>query len=313
MIDWLAAIFGDKSIRLDFLKFRRGKTTNSKSKQTTKQRAGNNNGQVNQGPVNQVINNGPVLNFNVYTNADGSLSPEAVEALKPLIDQFENKQVAFLAEDSQQLITDIKNHEQDPYLRGLLKFFKHRLTPADYQLMRTGLYLKFLRENRKTEEAKKLWAQTTAGQRLRERRVIELASADYFGTFFRPLFKQLMKADALVAQKRFDKEYEAILSDMRFAIFVHGGMKEDEIVDKVVKKAISNIRYGVKAEVISLHATGTTQVQRVKSAIKKLRNTFPAMTVSTKPSGTEIIRVDIEYRKNDIDEALLADDVVDSE
>ncbi len=33
------------------------------------------------------------------------------------------------------------------------------------------------------------------------------------------------------------------------------------------------------------------------------------MTVNSKPSGTEIIRVDIEYRKNDLDEKLLLDDL----
>jgi hypothetical protein len=315
MIDWLATIFSGKSLHISFLNKLSYKRIGNSQKNVTKssiQKKINSVGQVNEAPTTTVINNGPVYNINVQVESGGALSPEALESLQPLIQQFENKQVAFLTAESKQVVGDIKRHEENPDVRGLLKFFRHRLAPSDYQLMRRGLYLKYLREEGLLEKAKNYWTQCTAGQRPRERRIVELASADYFTTFFRPLFKQFTKANAITAQKRFDKEFEAILSDMRFAIFVHSGMSVEEIAAKVTNKAITNIKYGVRADVISLHATGASQVRRVKAAVSVLREIFPVMRVSTTPTGTEIIKVEIEYRKNSIDEALLADDVIES-
>lgn len=322
--EWLSAIFGDKPIKLSFDNSKRaGRDLQTsvtrhkrvdKSDQSTKTKRKSKdtyNGDVvhTDGPV--TIYNGDV-NFNIHVTLgkDSKIPGEALPILAPLTEHFEQKQVAFVAEDQKKTVNDIRSFEDTPEVRGLLKFFKHRLQPADLTRMRTGLYLKHLTETDRFGQANTYWRQVTVGMRQRDRRIIELASAGYFWSFFRPLYKQLMKANSETAQKRFTKEFEAILEDMRFAIFISSGMTVEDIIDTVVKKAVKNIKYGSTTEVVSLHAAGVQQVSRVRQAVVTLRGLFPVTNVLSTPKTAAIIRVDIQYRKNNLDDELLRDDII---
>lgn len=321
--DWLNAIFGDKSLKLKFDNSKSaGRDLNSlashhknldRSDQSSKVKRNSKdtyNGSVvhTEGPVT-IINS---LNIDVHVelDKDGKIPIGGLPVLAPLIEQFEQKQIAFLATEQKEVVADIHSFEDSSEIRGLLKFFRHRLKPNDLLRMRTGLYIKHLNDTGNFKQANAYWRQVTVGMRQRDRRIIELASTDYFKTFFRPLFKQFMKANAETAQKRFTKEFEAILEDMRFAIFISSSLSVEEIVATVTKKAIKNIKYGSKTEVISLHAAGLQQVERVRQAATLLRGSFPIMQISPVPKNVAIIRVNIEYRKNNLDDDMLQDDVV---
>lgn len=321
--EWLTAIFGDKAIKLSFDNSKRAgrdlQTSVSrekhldKSDQSTKTKRKSKdtyNGDVVHSDGAVTVFNGTV-NFDVHVtlDKDGNIPTSALPMLAPLTEQFEQKQVAFVAEDQKKTVSDIRSFEDTPEVRGLLRFFKHRLQPADLTRMRTGLYLKHLTDTDRFGQANAYWRQVTVGMRQRDRRIVELASAGYFTSFFRPLYKQLMKANDATAQKRFTKEFEAILEDMRFAIFVSSGMTIEDIVDTVVKKAVKNIKYGSTTEVMSLHAAGAQQVGRVREATVMLRGLFPVMNVLPTPKNVAITRVDIEYRKNNLDDELLRDDI----
>jgi hypothetical protein len=240
----------------------------------------------------QITNNynGPIIQINAPINDD------IRKELKPIIDAYENKQAVFIADEPKKVLSDVTLHEQDSMVRGLLRFFRPKLSTRDYQLMRTGLYLKYLRDNDRTVEANRLWKQISENNGPREKTLINLASAGYFHTYFRPLYKQLLKTEN--AQRKFNKEFEKILDDVTFAIFVHVQMPAEDVVKKVKQKAIKNIRYGVKVETISLHATGNTCVGTVQEAVRLLRPIFPSIKVKSEPGGLVIVTATIDYRTN---------------
>lgn len=313
--EWLAAIFSGKRIHFTFDNRKQAgndiNTNTQRQKRTSKidNSTKNKTKTINKGPVTYI--QGDVnLSVKIQLGPDGSIPNEAIRQLTPVVEQFEQKNLALLAVDSTDIVKDIKSFEDTSEVRGLLKFFKHRLKTNDFLRMRMGLYIKHLNETERFSQANIYWRQVTIGQRQRDRRIIELASAGYFSTFFRPLYKYLEKSNSNTAQKRFGKELESILEDMRFAIFVSSGLKVNEIADKVIKQAVSNIKYGVKADVISLHAAGKQQVTRVRQAVQLLRSEFPVIKINTQPKNTEILRVDIDYRKHNLDESLLQDDVL---
>ena len=323
--DWLASLLSSAGISLTFDNGKRAghdlNSTVTRTKETDKSKRSTTNKIKSkdtyhapvvhaEGPVT-IVQGDVNLDIRVQVGTDGKITPEGLAALAPFNHLFEQKQIAFVAEQEKKTISDIKAFEDDPDVRGLLKFFRHRLKPNDFLRLRTGLYLKYLGEAGRTEEVKTYWRQVTVGQRQRDRRIIELASAGYFTTFFRPLYKLLMKANAQTAEKRFSEEFEAILEDMRFAIFISSNKSIDDIYDIVIKKAIRNIKYGSTTEIISLHAAGARQVSRVMKAVDKLREIFPVVdTPTTEPRNTAIIRIDIAYRKNNLDEDVLQDDLV---
>lgn len=303
--DWVKKLLSgsESSFHFDFLKFNQT-GDRQVTKQTDKKKTEssfNTDNSSESSAVNNYFGNVTINHVTLQLGPDGQLPPETIEALKPVVDKFNDKQLSFVTEQDKQLVRSVVSHEQsDPDTRGVLKFFNSRLNSRDYQLLRTGLYLKFLRDTGETIKVKDQWKQVTEGSSLRERRIIELASADYFSTFFRPLYKEFERADRNIAGKRFDKEFESILDDMNFAIFVHSGMSQTKIIEKVTKKAISNIKYGVRGDVIAVHATGATLVGRVRGAVKKLRQTFTSISIDTRPKDTDIIKAEIQYRQNSL-------------
>ncbi len=306
MLDWLAAFARGASVYLKFDNSNSGVKTSAKSvfKQKTKTENSNNvssSGNTTTETSNESnttnIYNAPVTILQVTGKLGIPLSPETRLQLQPLLEAYEKGEAAFIADEPKKLLSDVFEHENDPLVRGLLKFFKPKVNARDYQLMRTGLYLKFLRESERKGEAFKLWKRLS-DYSSREKTIINLASAGYYHTYFRPLYKELLKGNN--PEKKFSKAYESILDDVTFAIFVHAKMGAKEIVDKVTQKAIKNIRYGVKTETISLHGTGASCISTINEAVDMLKPKFPATKTKTISKGLPIVTVAIEYRTNNL-------------
>lgn len=289
MLGWVEAFLkGEKSLHLKFLNFNNsGEQIKTKTKTST-----TTTNQTQSAVTNNY--NGPTTIVQII----GSLDDATRRQLQPLLDSYEKKEALFIADEPKKLLSDVSAHEADSLVWGLIKFFKPRISVRDFQLMRTGLYLKYLRESDRKDEAIKLWKQGD-NYSAREKTVLNLASAGYFHTYFRPLYKQLMKGPN--PEKKFKNEYESILGDVTFAIFVHSNMTTQEIVDKVTQKAIKNIRYGVKIKTISLHATGIISISKVREAVVLLKPVFPSITIKTLSKGLEIVTANIDYHKNNLD------------
>lgn len=244
--------------------------------------------------VNKVKGNQLIVNIN------GPVTAEVVEKLRPVIDAYENKEVMFLADQSKTLVDHTREFETDPHVKGLLLFFKDKLPVHDYALLRTGLYLKHLTDENETEQIHIIQQQYQEKSNERDRRIINLASAGYFSTYFRPLYKTLSKHSNL--NELFMQEYNNVLDNMTFAIFVHSHMTKEALIESVISRAVKNIRYGVRKETITVHAMGKN-VEIVDEALPELKAKFTHIKTKRPVRNLPIIRVSIFYSENKLSEA----------
>lgn len=244
------------------------------------------------------IDNSVHNNLYVIQIPDQLLQGDVTSELMPLVDAYQEKQIAYVASEQQKEIADVLIFEQDPHVKSLLNFFNGKLIQRDYILLRTGLYIKYLRNNNQ-DEARKQWRRIQLNNTNRDRRVINLAGADYFNTYFRPLYKELAKDNNGLAN--FKKQFEYIIDDMHFVVFVGADMNTADIVREVIEKATKNIRYGIKDDVIYIHAAGNS-VKTVEKAIIELLLTFPDISIKrNSKSGKNLIKVSVRYRVNNFD------------
>lgn len=272
ILDWVKSIFGDGDKELHI-------TVDTRSIGKTKSRyIFKNKGDVN------------------IIEIHGKPTDKELEELKPLMQGYENKEVLFLGQDEKKLYGNVRTFEDTPEARGLLRFFKNKIPARHFALMRTGLYIKYLRTTGKKEDAQMIRDQLSELADAKERRIVNLASAGYYQTYFRPLYNELSKQPNGVEQ--FNQEYNQALDVLNFAIFVHFGMSVNDVVEKVTERAVKNIKYGVRIDTITVHGIGVN-VETVKEAVAILRPKFPKMRLRS-PQNVNLCHVKIVFRNNNL-------------
>ncbi len=221
------------------------------------------------------------------------------QVVQPLLEAYEQKQITYVTEQHQAEVTNVLTFEQHPQIRSVLTFFENKLTPRDFALVRTGIYIRHLHSTNQREEANRQWKAISNNNSNRDKRVIKLASANYFTTYFRPLFNELAQGGP-DPEGRFRRLFDDIIDDMRFAIFVSAEMGVGELVGEVMYKAKRNIHYGVRDDVIYIHAAGAS-CRTVEAAVEELSATFPKIVLKpiSKP-GQQLIKASVYYRQNNL-------------
>ena len=101
--------------------------------------------------------NGNVLILNVQTNPDGLLPEDQLTELKKaLLPEFEDGQLMFLQDDSQQLIGGYKKFKDSEEVSSLLGFFEGKISRTDMRLLESGLYEAHLMKNGQMDKAQTL-------------------------------------------------------------------------------------------------------------------------------------------------------------
>lgn len=242
-------------------------------------------------------NNGNVNIFNFQTQSDGTISRETLEQVKEaLLPAFEQGDIILLQQDSKKLLKDYKEFEAHPDTKSLLEFFKGKISELDYRLLETGLYESFLLENDQIQKAQQIKGDIIERYGVRGKNILNLASAGYFATHIKPLYEALSTQDSFDPAS-FNKEYEQIVDELPFAIFVHSGLHEEEILDELTKKAEKNIRYGVKEETIILNGFGTN-ADRIEKLIPELKKRYKKIAPSTRYLGAlKSVQISVYYRE----------------
>lgn len=216
----------------------------------------------------------------------------------PIGEEYQKNQLAFIAENARTAASSVSSSENEPQTRALLRLFKGLLNPYDYSLLRSGLYLRYLHETNVEEESKQ-WRLIKKNRNWRDKRVINLASAGYFDTYFRRLFKEIRADYGLeeleLAKEEFRRIFEQTIETMHFVVFVSADMQVGQIIGDVNEKAEKNIKYGVRDEVIYIHAAGHEGVKHAKDAVSELKKKYVIKTI-TKSRG-RVYKATVYYRK----------------
>ncbi|MFY9228009.1 MAG: hypothetical protein WAO28_01630 [Candidatus Microsaccharimonas sp.] len=243
------------------------------------------------------VNNGNITILNFKADDNGLLPPAQIEELrKVLIPKFDEGEVMFLQEESQSLIGSYKQFKTSAEIQPVLEYFKDKISRADLTLLESGLYEKHLLETGQIEKAKTLKANIVANSPTRSKNIVNLASGGFFTSHIQPLYEALASQPQF-EKVQFDKEYEQIVNELPFAIFVHSGINDDDVTALLLEKAERNIRYAVQEETIILNGFGNN-AERVEAMIPMLKKTYKRVAPNVYYMGDlKCIQVSVYYRE----------------
>lgn len=241
--------------------------------------------------------NGNVNILNVQTDANGKVSAETLAQLREAImPSFENGEILLLQDSAKDTVVSYRDFEADQNVSDLLNFFQGKISRGDMNLLRTGLYEEYLIENDEWDMAQQVKKNAVNRFGPRGKNIINLASGGFFKTHIRPLYEALSEQPEF-DKATFDKEYEQIVNELPFAIFIHSGIDEEEILAQLEEKAERNIKYGVSEDTIILNGFGAN-ADRIEKSIPDLQKKFRKVAPNVQYLGNlKTIQVSVYYKE----------------
>lgn len=238
---------------------------------------------------------GNVNIFNIQTNDQGLVDENTLKQLREaILPSFEDNNLITLKDESRKLLRSYKDFLGGSEIAELLSFFEGKISQLDLRLLETGLYESHLLANRQQEKAQRIKGDVIKRYGQRGKNIINLASGGFFQTHIKPLYEAL-EAEGLTDS--FKDEYELILREMPFAIFVHGGVTGKDALEMLYEKADKNRMYGVREETIILNGFGSnadTIEKLIPTLNKKYKRVAPKVTYLGKLKS---IQVSVYYRE----------------
>ncbi|PIZ63271.1 hypothetical protein COY17_00935 [Candidatus Saccharibacteria bacterium CG_4_10_14_0_2_um_filter_52_9] len=234
---------------------------------------------------------GATVNQNVTVlNLGQATKQEKEEALKLLADSFKKGDVLFLDDESRQLVSSVEAAESRESEGSLVNFFRGKLATRDWQILRTGLYIEFLvTQGIPTKEIRE---GVIRNHGLRGKNLLNLAAAGHFTSHIKPLYEELSKAPGFT-DNVFYEEFERILKEMPFAIFVNNTITPDQLTDMIKERAEAAMAYSVDRRKIYVHAWGSN-VRTVDVCLAGLDKKYK-ITASKRIEVIAIVDATIEF------------------
>jgi hypothetical protein len=244
---------------------------------------------------NVSVNIGTVNILNVKTDENGRVDQDVLEQLRGVVlPEFEAGNLLTLQDDSKELLSGIGSFRQEELTKSVLDFFRGKISQSDLRLVESGLYEAYLIEHDQIDKAKLVKSGLQNKYGTRGLNIVNLASRGYFSTHIRQLYEAL---DEVNRAEDFHDEYEQILKDLPFAIFVSGGMNEETLLIRVMEKAEKNIKFGVEVETITINGFGST-VDTIEKLIPLLKEKFERVaSVESFQGKLKTVQVTVYYRE----------------
>jgi len=228
---------------------------------------------------------------------NGKIVPAAqplVEELQKALDRDEIDYVASKAVDE---LSTFQEYEKQAGNKKMIRTLANVLPDRDMALIKTGFYKRYLTDQNKQAELRKLVSSLT-NITPAERNLVNLASSDHIQHYIYPAYNQLKTLDN--GRELFLKHYYDIISGPELALFVHGGMSIERIVKSVIEMAERNLRYGVVRHKIYVHATGASNVDALNTAYEQIKQLFPETKRRLIEKHLPILIIKIPYQNNNL-------------
>ena len=222
------------------------------------------------------INNNNISERVEYNDEEKFLSVN-LEKLEPdVLDRFGvfpkeavNEGELLIENPSHERIVDIRLKEDLTDVQQLLKYFKGKIPPYDFVVLRQAIYIKKLfDEGGNSEVIYRLKGEVIKEYGKRGLNICNLYSSGYFDTAIKPLYEEIKKQE--FDEDVFLKNYDIIINEEAFAVFVSGNMSLSTVRDTVRKKMKRNIKYGIKT--VTIHGIGQSNVSKISDVISELED-----------------------------------------
>lgn len=233
---------------------------------------------------------GAQVTQNLQINLAGLSDSERGETLKILSDKFDKGEIAFFDDETMRLADGVKDAEKQGNNEQIVQFFKDKLSSTDWRIMRTGIYVEFLMQQGMETQTIRRDVIHTHGHR--GNNLMNLASAGHFETHIKPMYEELSKSPNFTNEVFYD-EFNRILDEMPFALFVNSNMDADELKSQIDDKCQQASNYSVAKRKIYIHGWGSN-VQTIEECLKKLDDNLK-INSNKRKEIVEIIDVEIEF------------------
>jgi hypothetical protein len=194
------------------------------------------------------------------------LSDELKKELTSLLPSAIDDGMILLEDNTQKLILELKQGEQQQDIRIVLDFLKPKISQEDLNIWRAALFMRdCYRKNDKTK-TQRLKYQIMQKYGDKGRNITNLCTAEYVEKFLMPLHADLAVSHPDDAGRIFLKFYDLLVDKLPFSVFVCSKMSKIDIIVEIEHKK----RYGVK--VIYIHGIGAANIDKIRDAIRDLEH-----------------------------------------
>lgn len=233
-------------------------------------------------------------NFTLPPNFQDDTS-QFIPLQKEMLKQFQSGDIQFVSKESDADITGYRDFEASTNAGELIAFFKEKIPEIDLQLLRVGLYVKFLSEKGSKEEALRVKDGAIRG-RQRARNIINLASAGYFESYIRPIFENN------IGGANPKEEYEEAVTYMPETVFVHNNMKAPEVLSEIEKRMEQREKYHMQVKCIMVNGLNSC-VKIIYEVEATMRKEHPECNISVQTNGsvTTLLRCKMRIELPELD------------
>ncbi len=225
------------------------------------------------GQLEKLVNKGGTVNVdnsvvNINILFDGKNDSEKQEQVRELLDMFREHGVMLVDKKSAGEVAEYNDYAKNSRDRSLIDFFRNRIPDLDLQVLKTGLYIRYLTEQQEFEKVKRIRANAVRANG-RAQNIINLVSEGYFESYIKPIFEEADGWDVL-------EHYNEVVTYLPEMVFVNNEMSIMDIVDKVESKISQRERYhAVEVRRIMVNGIGIQCVQNIMGAQLELSKRYP--------------------------------------
>jgi len=231
---------------------------------------------LNKGDGDVVINNN---NYNVI-QLPSDIKPnseEFKEITKIVKAEFEQGGLQLIEKQYDDIIIGYKDFEKNSSYVEIANFFKGKICESDFQNLRTGLYIRYLSDNNRKDEALRIKDNSIRNNQ-RTRNIINLASAGYFEDYIQPIYEN---NDIEI----FKNEYEEVVCYMPEIIFVNNKMTVGNIMSEIEEKLAHSEQYHLQVKCIMINGLNQC-VDIIKESEEVIRKKYPKYNVYLEIGGS---------------------------
>lgn len=227
------------------------------------------------------VDNHVTVNLSIGDIPDKEKSPNEYESFKrELIELFQNGEIQFIEKQADQDIKGYNDSAKTFNPNNIIDALKGIVPPEDLLWMQTGLYVRFLNQNGKNDDARRIKENASRNSQ-RARNIINLTSAGFLEGYIVPICKEDNKFSK--------KQYEEIVEEMPSFIFVNSNMSVSETLELIYKKIENKEKYHWEIDHISVNGLNTC-IEILKKVKKELSKNRPDLKLDLHENVTNDFR-----------------------
>ena len=187
---------------------------------------------------------------------------------------------------SQEIIMDIESKEEAKDVQLLLTYFKDKIPPKDFIVLRQAVYIKkIFEEGQSPDIVYRLKGEVIKKYGRRGLNICNLYSSGYFDTKIKPMYEEITKQG--LDKNIFLENYNVIIDEEAFAVFISGNMSFHDVKVAIEKKIKRNLKYGIKT--VTIHGIGKDNVMNIRHAISDIEETNSNIKKTIEERGNIIL------------------------